>query len=79
MRKKLAYCLLLLAVNKAFAQKAPELGYVFPPAIQAGATTKVQLGGYDVTRDMQFFVHHPQVALTVTGPLGKFFAGPIDD
>lgn len=60
----------------AFGQKAPELGYVFPPAVTAGQPTKVKLGGYDFTPDMQFFVHDPAVTLKVTGPPGKFFVPP---
>ena len=62
----------LLTANPASAQKAPELGYVFPPAIRAGAATDVRLGGYDFTPDMQFFVHDDRVALEVLGPLGDF-------
>ena len=64
--------LLLLTANPASAQKAPELGYVFPPAIRAGTATDVRLGGYDLTPDMQFFVHDDRITLEVLGPLGEF-------
>ena len=64
--------LLLLIVNTTLAQKAPELGYVFPPAVRAGTKTAVQLGGYDFTPDMQFFVHDDRVTLSVLGPPGEF-------
>lgn len=64
--------LLLLSTNVTFAQKAPELGYVFPPVVQIGTKTEVQLGGYDMTPDMEFFVHDEQVTLSVLGPPGEF-------
>jgi hypothetical protein len=41
--------------------------------IKAGSTAEVQLGGYDFTDDMQFFVHDERVELTALGPPGKFF------
>ncbi len=59
--------------SQAIAQKAPELGYVYPPGGRIGTTVDVKLGGYDFTPDMQFFVHDPRVKLMVLGPPGKFF------
>ena len=56
--------------------QAPSLGYCFPPAVQRGKTTDVVLGGYDLTPDMQFFVHHPEVQLQVAGALGPFLVPP---
>jgi hypothetical protein len=61
-----------LIANPAQAQKAPELGYVFPTAIRVGTATDVRLGGYDWTPDMQFLVHDDRVSLEVLGPLGEF-------
>ena len=72
MRFPLPILLLLLTTGIARAQKAPELGYAFPPSIPAGKTTTVQLGGYDFTPDMQFFVHDKRVKLSVLGPPGEF-------
>ncbi len=62
----------LLFSTTAQAQVPPELGYVYPPVVKAGTTTDVQLGGYDFTSDMQFFVHDPRVKLTPSGELGDF-------
>ena len=56
--------------------QAPELGYLFPPAVERGTTTDVQLGGYNFTPDMQFFVHAPGFNLQVTGPPGEFLVTP---
>ena len=66
----------LLPVLPLHAQKAPEMGYVFPPGGRAGSSVEVHLGGYDFTPDMQFFVHDPRVTLTVRGPLGKCIVQP---
>ena len=72
---RLSLCLCLLTAS-AFAQKAPELGYVFPPAIPAGQKVDVQLGGYDFTPDMQFFLHDSRAKLTTDGQPGEFFIPP---
>lgn len=56
----------------ASAQKAPELGYVFPPTLKPGEHREVQLGGYDFTGDMQFFVHDEHAKLQVKGKPGQF-------
>lgn len=72
-----AFMLLLVFTGSAMAQKAPELGYVFPPVVKPGSTTTVQLGGYDLTPDLQYFVHHPDIKLQPLGPPGKFLVpGP---
>ncbi|MBM81189.1 MAG: hypothetical protein CMJ78_11430 [Planctomycetaceae bacterium] len=62
--------------SSASAQEAPALGYVFPPVVNAGSTAKVQLGGYDFTSDMQYFVHDQRVKLTTDGKPGRFFVPP---
>lgn len=59
------------------AQKPPELGYAFPPAIQIGKKSHVQLGGFDFTPDLQFIVHDDSVGLSVDPNLGDFLVpGP---
>lgn len=68
----LSLALWSLAAVPVSAQKAPELGYVFPPSLMRGKTTDVQLGGYDFTSDMQFFVYDPHAKLTVNGKPGRF-------
>jgi len=59
----------------AFGQ-VPTLGYLFPPAVQRGRTTKVQLGGFDLTPDMQVFVHDSPAELSLRGPLGPHLVPP---
>ena len=67
----------LMGMSNVLAQKAPELGYVFPPAITLGETKQVTLGGYDFTPDMEFFVHGDNVSLKTEGPPGDFLVpGP---
>jgi hypothetical protein len=68
--------LLLFISSTALAQKAPQLGYVYPPAIRAGEATEVQLGGFDFTSDMQWFVHDEQVRLHVLGTPGEYHLPP---
>ena len=58
-----------------FAQ-APSLGYLFPPAVERGKTTSVQLGGFDLTPDMQVFVHDSPAELSLHGPLGPHLVPP---
>lgn len=66
------------AISPAFgqAQKAPEVGYVFPPVLRIGETTSVQLGGYDWTDDLDWFVHDDQVRLDVLHPPGDYLLTP---
>ena len=70
----------LVAVVFGFASncdaQAPSLGYVFPPAIERGKTTEVALGGYDLTPDLQFFVHNDRVKLETDGVPGFFIVPP---
>ncbi|MEX2185391.1 MAG: hypothetical protein WD875_01295 [Pirellulales bacterium] len=60
----------------AAAQKSPLLGYAFPPAISIGQSTEVQLGGFDFTPDMQWFVHDDRVRLEILGPPGEHHVPP---
>jgi hypothetical protein len=60
----------------ARAQKAPEVGYVFPAGGKAGTTIDVKLGGYDWTPDMEFFVHDKRVHLIASGPPGPILIPP---
>jgi hypothetical protein len=60
----------------AFAQRIPDLGYVFPPGGPAGATVQVKLGGYDWTPDMEFFVIDRRAELVADGPPGELLIPP---
>src|SRR5690349_2242290 len=60
----------------SLAQKPPGLGYVYPPVIRAGETRDVQLGGFDFTTDLEWFVHDERVKVTVLGPPGDYFITP---
>jgi hypothetical protein len=64
------------AAGTAFAQKPPQVGYVFPPAVEAGAETDVHLGGFDFTPDLQWFVHDSHVRLTTSGIPGDYQLTP---
>ncbi|MBA63977.1 MAG: hypothetical protein CMJ76_16605 [Planctomycetaceae bacterium] len=79
MMRLLRICLLcslfIVSTRTAFSQ-APKLGYLFPPAIERGTTAKVQLGGFDLTPDMQVFVHDSTASLSLTGPLGTHHVPP---
>lgn len=64
----LVFMLMVLGTSpSAYAQLAPEIGYVLPAGAKAGTTVDVVLGGYDWTPDMQIFVHDPRVKLEITG------------
>ena len=76
MRSLLAALALFALAPAAFAQKAPEAGYIYPPAGTAGTTVNVVLGVYDATPDMQFFVHDPRVKLEALGPPGELLLPP---
>ena len=58
------------------AQKAPEMGYLYPPGGRAGTTVDVMLGGFDWTGDMQVLVHDRHVQFTITGPPGDILVPP---
>lgn len=62
--------------SPASAQLAPGLGYAFPPVAKIGETTSVQLGGFDLTPDVQWFVHRDDVQLAIKGPAGDFLLPP---
>jgi hypothetical protein len=46
------------------------------PVVVAGETTEVQLGGFDFTPDMQWFVHDERVKLEILGPPGDYHLPP---
>jgi hypothetical protein len=71
-------CILALSicVQRSFAQKPPGLGYAYPPVVVAGETTEVQLGGFDFTPDMQWFVHDARVKFETLGPPGDYHLPP---
>ena len=56
----------------AWRQNDPGLGDVFPPAVNAGATTSVRLGGYDYTPDVIVHIPNPLIQLSAQGPPGPF-------
>jgi hypothetical protein len=72
----LAAFVLSLSPLSAFAQKAPEAGYVYPPGAAAGTTIDVRLGGYDWTPDVQIFVSDPRVTLELLGLPGEILVPP---
>jgi hypothetical protein len=64
------------AQKKTAPLKPPEPGYVFPPGGKAGSTVDVQLGGYDWTPDLQFFVLDSRATLQITGAPGPIIVPP---
>lgn len=77
-RRALAIALLVwfVATARGNAQKPPGLGYVFPPVVRAGQTTDVQLGVYDYTTDLEWFVHDDRAQLKILGPAGDYLLPP---
>lgn len=63
---------LLCLPATVLAQKAPEVGYVFPPVVQRGAETDVVFGGFDWTQDSQVLLNGTEIAIERTGELGPF-------
>ena len=76
MRLAAAVAFAAILSGPAWAQKAPEVGYVFPPGGRAGTSVNVRLGGYDWTPDIQLFAHTPGVKLASTGPVSEIFVPP---
>jgi hypothetical protein len=62
--------------KKTAPLKAPEPGYVYPPGAKAGTTIDVQLGGFDWTPDVQFFVLDSRATLQTTGAPGPILVPP---
>lgn len=75
-RVLLVLAALVLFAPVVSAQLAPELGYSFPAGGKAGTTVSVQLGGFNWTPDMQFFVHDRRVKLEVLGQPGEMLIPP---
>lgn len=67
---------ILLLSPATLAQLPPGTGYAFPPAVRIGETTNVQLGVFDPTDDLQWFVHDSRVQLERTGPVSDFHLPP---
>jgi len=65
-----------LAVHPAFAQKAPEVGYLYPAGAKAGNTIEVRLGGYDWTPDVDAFSLDTRVQIELRGELSDFLITP---
>lgn len=78
MNRHLKSLLALVAcfVTSIAQAQAPTLGYLYPPAVQRGKTANVQLGGFDLTPDMQVFVHDSPAVLQITGNLGEHLVPP---
>ncbi len=74
-RSSLLGLLCTALAGPAFGQ-APSLGYLFPPAVERGQATSVQLGGFDLTQDMQVFVHDSSAELSLSGHLGQHLVPP---
>ena len=67
---------ILLMASPVWAQKAPEMGYVYPSGARAGSKVNIVLGGYDWTPDMQLFVHDSRVKVEFTGSPSEIFVPP---
>lgn len=70
------FVLLVLSTAICQAQKAPEVGYVFPPVLRAGATQSVQFGGYDWPSDSQLRLFDDSLTVRSLGDLGPFIIPP---
>lgn len=70
------WILLFVGARSAVAQKAPQLGYMFPPVLKVGETNEVQLGGYDLTPDLQWFFYQSGIALKQSTVPGEFLITP---
>jgi hypothetical protein len=70
------FVLLFCEASTALAQLAPGAGYVFPPAVRIGQSTDVQMGIFDPTDDLQWFVHNSKVQLERTGAVSDFHLPP---
>src|SRR5436190_12313825 len=67
---------LISFVPSVCAQRAPDVGYVFPPGGKAGTTVEVHLGGYNWTPDMELVSLDPRVKLTASGAPGPILIPP---
>lgn len=72
----MTFLLVLFTAQHCLAQKPPQLGYLYPPVIQPGQASEVQLGGFDLTSDVQWFVHGEGLQLNPQGPAGDFILPP---
>ncbi|MEY4188425.1 MAG: hypothetical protein RIT02_3459 [Planctomycetota bacterium] len=66
----------LFSLSQVRGQLAPGAGYVYPPVVQPGTTVNVQMGVFDPTPDVQWFVHDARVGLRISGPAGDFHVPP---
>ncbi len=72
----LSVLVVVVCSHSAIAQKAPQLGYMYPPVLKVGETSKVQLGGYDFTPDLQWFFHQAGVTVVEALPPGDYKITP---
>jgi len=75
-RVVLATACTLILLDSSLPAQAPGVGHTFPAGAPAGSTVQVQLGGYDFTPDVDFFLHQPGATLKTTGPLGRLLVAP---
>ena len=76
MKQIVALLLPLLIAVSAVADMPPRTAYIYPPAVTAGTTVEVSMGGFDFTPDIELLSHHRQVSLKLTSKLGKFLVAP---
>ncbi len=81
MKPSATICVLWMVITTGVVEvplwaQAPEVGHTFPAGGKAGTAVTVQLGGYDFTPDIDYFLHHPQATLKVTGKLGPYLVAP---
>jgi hypothetical protein len=75
-RVVLAAACSLLSIASPLPAQAPGVGHTFPAGAPAGSTIEVQLGGYDFTPDVDFFLHQSTATLKTSGPLGRLLVAP---
>ncbi|MFM8272939.1 MAG: PPC domain-containing protein [Gemmata sp.] len=64
------------AQKKTAPLKSPEPGYAYPSGGRAGSTVAVQLGGFDWTPDLEFFLLDSRATLKTTGAPGPIIVPP---
>lgn len=75
-RPLLTATLLCTLAATAHAQRAPEIGYMYPAGGKAGATVDVVLGGYNWTPDMELFATDAGVKVEPSGAMGPVLVPP---
>ncbi len=77
MRVRLLALAMVWLTGFPLAAQVPRLGYVYPPGARAGETVEVTLGGYDLTADVDYFLHDARAKMKVSGSLTEMLVpGP---